>query len=454
MIGIRLLLLVTAHLAQAASPTWVSLNVSVPPMLIDGDDAFNYVDMFVGTPPQLLSLPIDMQSDLISVYSNDCPFCPGTTLYDSRQSSSAKDPNKSLNGTAQLNGKWISDSIGFGGVVQAEDISIAMINTLSTNLKGVRTINGGFGFQDGLPRNNSIRKLIPELYATGQLLNPVVGMRLDPLNPKLTIGALDPNDYDGEINWVQLEPNNAGDNLYNQFKVDGIVGRNGTMVPYGDNLLGGINSLFLGIAVPDNFTWSLEEDFTGPFYNHSLSIDASSGRLSVGCSDNAIVWGPGVHVPTPYVDFTVQINGVKYMMDSQEIVRSVNASLAPKGFCSLVVRTSTVKGKPDFWFGLPFLRSIYIAYRLPTGECPGYYGFAFPKGANRTQEQISQKPRSTPAQMSQCLNLAAPTSTPTLAPPPAPEGSSVLYSVYGQEGLQVPLKGVEFLKKGVWNVTA
>ncbi|KAH8102876.1 aspartic peptidase domain-containing protein [Cristinia sonorae] len=540
---ITVLLVAAIDFARAASPSasyflspfqssltiswgvaWVSLNVSVPSVLADGDYPFSYVDVLVGTPPQLLSLPIDMQADIITAYWDGCPFCPGTTFYNPIQSLSAKDPSKPLNGTAQIGGNWMSDTIGLNGVVQADDISIAMIKLLSTQYPGTRPLNGGFGFLDGLPRNVSVRKFIPDLYASGKLLNPVVGMRLDPLNPRLSIGVLDPNDYNGEINWVQLEPNVFGDNLYNQFKVDGIVGRNGSLVPYGDNLLGGINSMAAGIVVPDNFTWSGKENFTGPLFNHTMNIDPGSGLVSIPCNDSKVVWGEGVHVPPPYVDFTVQINGVKYMVDSHEIVRDPNVSLFPEGFCNLDVVTNTVKGKPDFWLGLPFLRSVYLAYRLPTGDCPGYYGFAFPRGANRTEEQISQKPTSTPAQMSQCLRFTAPTSTPTLVAPKKDEGTlerignpefwlapinpgptapnlserstappatrpittqdlacgagsqlisdmpehhqksgaaiflgcqyALLYDVYGRDGLQVPLKGVEFLKKGVWNITA
>lgn len=117
-----------------------------------------------------------------------------------------------------------------------------MVEILSTNFDGFRILNGGFGFLSDTPRKVPITRFVPTLYERGQLLNPVVGMRLDNLNPKLTIGALDPNDYDGEMNWIQVEPNNAGDNLYNQFKLDGIVGRNGSFVPWGSNLVGGLDS--------------------------------------------------------------------------------------------------------------------------------------------------------------------------------------------------------------------
>jgi len=71
------------------------------------------------------------------------------------------------------------------------------------------------------------------LWNAGKLLNPVIGMRFHPENSKLTIGALDPADYEGEINWVQLETQNPSWNSANLFKIDGFKGYNGSFFPYG-----------------------------------------------------------------------------------------------------------------------------------------------------------------------------------------------------------------------------
>lgn len=93
--------------------------------------------------------------------------------------------------------------------------------------------------------NDTQRSLstITQLWESGQLLNPVIGMRFNPLNPKLTLGALDPADYEGEINWVQLETPDASWDLPNVFKIDGFRGYNGSFFPSGSNdNLAGINS--------------------------------------------------------------------------------------------------------------------------------------------------------------------------------------------------------------------
>lgn len=104
-----------------------------------------------------------------------------------------------------------------------------------------------------------------------------------------------------------------------------------------------------------------DDNFSGPVYNNSYNVELESGgKLSIPCNDSDSVWGPGVHVPPAYMDFNVQINGVKYMVDSAEIVRNVSLDNAPLGFCHIAISTNTVQGKPDIWLGLPFLRSVYL----------------------------------------------------------------------------------------------
>lgn len=68
-------------------------------------------------------------------------------------------------------------------------------------------------------------------------------MRFDPVNPKITIGALDPNDYEGTINWVQLNqsPDPNGD-YFNTFNFDGVKGYDGQLVPYMGTLSAALDS--------------------------------------------------------------------------------------------------------------------------------------------------------------------------------------------------------------------
>jgi hypothetical protein len=85
---------------------------------------------------------------------------------------------------------------------------------------------------------------------------------------------------------------------------------------------------------------------------------------------------------------------------------------------------------------LAFLRSVYIAYRFPTDDCPGYYGFAFSSGSNRTQSQTSQAPKAIPTGNTQYLSFAAATSAPVANFMLAQEAptSKNMYGVYGRQG--------------------
>lgn len=104
--------------------------------------------------------------------------------------------------------------------------------------------NGNLGlFVNNVNDTERSLSYFSRLWQSGQLLNPVIGMRFNPLDPTLTVGALDPADYEGEINWVELETPDASWDLPNVFKIDGFKGSNGSFFPSGSNdNLAGINS--------------------------------------------------------------------------------------------------------------------------------------------------------------------------------------------------------------------
>lgn len=206
-------------------------------------------------------------------------------------------------------------------------------------------------------------------------MNPVVGPRLDPIKPRLTIGALDPEDYSGQINWVEMETPTA--DFSNTIKIDGVKGFNGSFLPFGDTLMA-TGEVSRNIAVPPSNPYALSDGYTGP-------IDLINVYL------------------------TVTINGVDYQVDSQDNMLHKTTMMAAQGFCNVALTNTTADTKPDVILGQPFLRSVYC---FPTDNCLGYYGFAFPSGANRTQDQINQTPTSTPPLSSQCLALTTPASTP------------------------------------------
>ena len=104
-----------------------------------------------------------------------------------------------------------------------------------------RLNNGNFGLWVDPSGTIPEESLFTKYWQQGALLNPVIGLRIDPLKPRLTVGALDPEDYEGEINWVELETTSP--KSLHTIKVDGIKGYNGSFIPFGvSGLTASLNS--------------------------------------------------------------------------------------------------------------------------------------------------------------------------------------------------------------------
>jgi hypothetical protein len=79
-----------------------------------------------------------------------------------------------------------------------------------------------------VPQLNETRRkqsVFYRLNEQGRLLDPVWGLRMGGENPQLTIGALDPSDYEGEINWVPLLNDSS------KIQIDALKGYNGNVFP-------------------------------------------------------------------------------------------------------------------------------------------------------------------------------------------------------------------------------
>ncbi|KAL0058490.1 hypothetical protein AAF712_014824 [Marasmius tenuissimus] len=144
------------------------------------------------------------------------------------------------------------------------------------------------------------------------------------------------------------------------------------------------------------------------------------------------------------------LEGIDYPMKKSDLLRP-NSPVAPPGFCNAnIYEINNVTSGAQFSLGLPFLRSVYLAYRFPTGDCPGYYGFAIPKGSLASTS--TQTPRATPTDASKCLALVTPSSTPTptitVHEGPYSDTSTETYKVYGaSEDQWVVLKHINDLPK-------
>ncbi|KAF9233535.1 aspartic peptidase domain-containing protein [Melanogaster broomeanus] len=444
--------------------------MNVPPFLTDVDFVSATVPTLIGTPPQQNNLTVDISSGLLAAYAYDCVLCAGPTSFDSSLSSTFKSSDIPWNlSTPSFSGTDVTDTVGFGDLFNVADQSFVNINDGSSIPLSAVIWGGHLGlFPNPLNAASASTHLLTRFYQSSSLLNPVIGMRFDPANPKLTIGALDPNDYQGTINWVEMTkyPDPNGD-YYNTFNLDGVKGSNGEFVPFGGNLTAALSSresrtngkwsLFLSIAVPNAETYFLNPNFTGPV-PRPISLVPEVGNYQYNCTpDPSSSTSSGSTPPqSPYVAFTASINGVDYQIDSVGNLLRPQSGISSLGYCPVGIRNRSDTLTPNVVFGLPFLRSVYVAYRFPTDTCPGYYGFAFPSGSNRTQSQISQTPTLTPTNSAQCLSLTAPTSTPTanVVLAQKPTMSKETYSVYGRPGVeQVSLLGVDDMPNIVWNWT-
>ncbi|KIJ24489.1 hypothetical protein M422DRAFT_274717 [Sphaerobolus stellatus SS14] len=209
---------------------WVRLPVSGPDnfSLVANDLGANlyYVNnILLGTPPVPLSMALDASSSSFIVNSENCIFCDGSdgSFFDPSLSTSFV----SLNGTKLAAESMIvssgQDLLSFMGIPSRHTV-IKIIEWVQWALQGT-AIQGIFEF-NGSPVNSSITQQtkagfyvdivnetlrtshpLTQLYEQGLLQNPVVGISLKVVGNEsyITIGALDQEDYAGELNWVEAE---------------------------------------------------------------------------------------------------------------------------------------------------------------------------------------------------------------------------------------------------------
>jgi hypothetical protein len=303
--------------------------------------------------------------------------------------------------------------------------------------------NGIVGFAVNSSDEGIQKSAFSQMWETGKLLNPVIGFRFDPRKPRITIGALDPVDYAGALNWVPITEASSVNTL-DSFVIYGIKGYNGSFIPIGDNLKAIFGSGDALNSIPNLSVLTSNPGYLGPVGPTTPYPRASFGEFSVNCNGS---YGP---IP-PSIGLAVSINGIDYPINLSELLLPQDIGYSKE--CQVTIGNDTLPG--TVWLGQPFLRSVYLAYRFPTNDgCPGFYGFAFASDSNRTESQISQKPSTVPALASKCLsNLVTPTSSPLTAPSPTPRKGrgSGSYGVYRRPGDgQVPLVGAEQLEKLVW----
>ena len=118
------------------------------------------------------------------------------------------------------------------------------------------------------------------------------------------------------------------------------------------------------ITVPNNLTYFNDTNYTGPIWNvyEGFNIDPDEHQVSYPCNKSRNFPNITETPPHPYVDFKVHINGVSYMIDSDDNLIRPQSLFSPNGFCNIgIVSTSSqINTAPQSILGLPFLRSVYL----------------------------------------------------------------------------------------------
>ncbi|TDL21184.1 acid protease [Rickenella mellea] len=407
--------------AFAAKGLWTTLPVDSPPVLRGGDAFYHSINVTVGSPPQRSSMILSIGDPGSVISSSDCFFCPGRNLFD-----------QSLSSTFQQTQTFSEDVIGLGGV-SVSGAPFKLYETWPIDAP-ITFDNGGFGlWVDAHNTTLQQRSILEAASDQGLLLNPVIGLILNPRNPKLTIGALDPNDYEGEINWVPALDDSHVD-------IDGFYGFNGSRIPW-ETPTAALSSVDFSVFVPNPKAYFADEGYSG----QPLSQIVGLLDPPPGTSEFAYV----CNTTTPTVSLSVGINGVRYPINSTDLLRQNGLDSPGDGTCLVgIANYSSVANDINGHkaaLGVPFLRSIYLAYRMPTGDCPPYWGFAFLANTTASTTVIQQKPTSTPTSSDKCLNFPRPTSPPSNTAGTSQKNAKT-FPVYGRPSHeQVPLPNVDQL---------
>ncbi|KAG8748101.1 hypothetical protein FRC10_008834 [Ceratobasidium sp. 414] len=252
---------------------------------------------------------VDIGSQPLFALTPDCLFCPSDGMYDPSYSSSAKIATSQVSfGDLSLGGTRGNESVTLGGILQDPDSPLGFLSIKCLSISSL-------GFQEAskpsskpsnhaelcsghlgmfVPQNQTRRaqSVFARLDDQGQLLNPVWGLRLGGDKPQLTIGALDPNDYEGEINWVPA----LGDQPI--IHVDALKGYQGNVVPASYPINATLDTLSKNIYLPELDVFMMNQSLVGP--QETINIyPPNNVTFGVQCN--------GTKFPT--VDFSVEING-------------------------------------------------------------------------------------------------------------------------------------------------
>ncbi|KIJ28237.1 hypothetical protein M422DRAFT_54687 [Sphaerobolus stellatus SS14] len=388
--------------------------------------AYRVSNIFIGTPQAMTTLSLDLWNEDTQIQLENCVYCQGDVFNPELSSSFRTFPGQ-LRKYGKIAGLG-KDTISFGGKITLDDTPFQVIKH---RIPRTATEDGGTLGIYVDPTNETAREnhVLSRMYRNGVLLSPVVGILLDNNASHITIGALDHNDYAGEVNWIETytDPDKEMASPIH-FPLDGL-----TIVGGNISFLTPESSIYL---INGSISSSLSVPI--PLYLDLLRISeppvTDFGTVSSLCNrdDGISSYTDGL----AKFNFTAVINGINYSLPALELTGDCNVQTAQP------------------FLGLDFLESLFVAYRFPTSECPTpYYGLAFKKGQNDTSEKLNQKPRLALTSSTQCLTFETPTSVLSISTG-VPQQSILYhgsYPVMGDTEKKVPLAFPERFTPQAWS---
>lgn len=359
-------------------------NISINPLA-----SFYFGQVSVGTPKQNFNVILDTGSADFWLADSSCTNsqCRGVALFNPGASSSYKGSSSPFSityGTGAVQGTLAADTVSLAGY-SVDSQTFAVVDTLASNsLQAPTSGIMGMGFQS-LAQSQATpfwqvlveqNKLSEKLF-TFQMARNVNTASTSTIGPGgvFTLGELDSNQYDGEINYVSL----TGEEGYWTIPLQSLSvnGQSGTLS--GDTT-SAIDTGTTLIIAPPSVARSIYSQIPNA---QSLGgfFSSNQGAYAIPCNSN--------------VNITMTFGGQSYTINSADMK---SGQVDNRGNClGGIIGTDLGSGAPGFIVGNVFLKNVFSIYRYQ----PAAVGFAALKG------QAAQTASTTAGAVSASGNTAA-----------------------------------------------
>lgn len=364
-----------------------------------GQDSFYFAQLSVGTPKQNFNVILDTGSADFWLVDTDCTSsqCDGTALFNPSASSTYKgssNPFQITYGTGAVKGTLSADTVSLAGYT-VDDQTFAVATQLAPqSLQAPTSGIMGMGFQS-LAQSRATpfwevlvqqNKLKTNAF-TFQMARNVRTASQTSISPGgvFTLGEIDPEQYSGNINYVNL----SGQEGYWTIPLQALTvnGQTGNINGDGTSAIDTGTTL---IIAPPNIADQIYSQIPGAGPISSGFSSSSQGMYAIPCSSN--------------VNISLTFGGQQYSINSADMSAGI---LDSRGQNCLggILGSNLGGGAPSFIVGDVFLKNVFSVYQYS----PAAVGFASLKG------QAAQTASTTSGAVQIGSNTAAPSSATSSA---------------------------------------